>query len=115
MSDCLFCKIIKGEIPGKFEYRDDKIVAFHDISPKAPVHVLVVPVKHIESVIDIKEEDKSLMGEIMVGVRNVANKLGLDKNGYKIVANNGKGSGQVVFHLHFHVLGGWKEKPEWEV
>lgn len=115
MNDCLFCKIIKGEIPGKFVHKDDKIAAFRDISPKAPAHVLVVPVKHIESVREITEEDKDLMGDLMLGVKNIAEKLGLDKSGYKIVANNGSGAGQVVFHLHLHVLGGWDKSPEWEV
>ncbi len=115
MSDCLFCKIIKGEIPGKFVYRDEKLVAFHDISPKAPVHVLVVPVKHIESIREVNSEDKELLGDLILGIKNIAQKLGVDKDGYKVVANNGEGSGQLVFHLHFHVLGGWGKSPGWEV
>lgn len=115
MLDCIFCKIIKGEIPGKFVYQDDKMVAFHDITPKAPVHVLVVPVKHLESIREINGEDKELMGELLLGIKKVTEKLGIDKNGYKVVANNGEGSGQLVFHLHFHVLGGWDKSPGWQV
>lgn len=115
MSDCLFCKIIKGEIPGKFAYQDSQIVAFHDINPKAPVHVLVVPVKHIESINEINSEDKDLMGELLLKVKELSRKLGIDESGYKLVANNGKAAGQLVFHLHFHLLGGWSDNPKWEV
>lgn len=115
MVNCLFCKIIKGEIPGKFVYQDERVVAFHDINPKAPVHILVVPVKHIESINEINGEDKDLMGEILLKVKEIAKKLNIDKSGYKLVANNGKGSGQLVFHLHFHLLGGWIDNPKWEV
>lgn len=113
--DCIFCKIIKGEIPGKFVYRDTHVVAFHDISPKAPVHVLVVPVKHIESVREITPEDQELMGLIMLKVKEIAEKLGIAEAGYKLVVNNGRASGQLVFHVHIHLLGGWKKSPGWEV
>lgn len=115
MDNCIFCKIIKGEIPSKMIYQDEIVVVFHDISPKAPVHVLVVPKKHVESIIDIGSEDKELMGELMLGVQKVAQKLGLDKSGFKVVVNNGKGAGQIVFHLHLHVLGGWNVNPQWKV
>lgn len=115
MSDCIFCKIIKGEIPGKFAYQDAQIVAFQDINPKAPIHVLVVPVKHLESIREINDEDKDLMGELLLKVKKIAQKLGIDKSGYKLVANNGEGAGQLVFHLHFHLLGGWSDNPKWEV
>lgn len=115
MSNCIFCKIINGKIPGNFVYRDDNVVAFHDIHPKAPVHILVLPVKHIESLRVIKNEDKELMGFLMLKVSEIAEKLGIGKNGYKIVINNGEDSGQLIFHLHIHLLGGWKEKTSWEV
>lgn len=115
MSDCLFCKIIKGEIPGKFVYQDARMAAFHDINPKAPVHVLLVPVKHIGSIMDINDGDKELMGELTFGIKKIAQKLGIDKSGYKVVANNGKDAGQLVFHLHYHILGGWDKSPGWEV
>jgi histidine triad (HIT) family protein len=115
MQDCLFCKIIRGEIPGKFIYRDDQVVAFHDISPKAPIHFLIVPVKHIESLREIKKEHQELLGELMLTVNTVAEKLGIDKNGYKVVINNGRDAGQLVFHLHLHVLGGWRTPANWKV
>lgn len=115
MSDCLFCKIIKGELPSKIVYKDDKMVAFHDINPKAPIHVLLVPVKHMGSIIDVTDDDKELLGELTLGIKKIAQKLGIDKNGYKVVANNGAGAGQLVFHLHYHILGGWSKSPGWEV
>lgn len=113
--DCIFCKIIKGEIPGKFVYRDESMVAFYDISPKAPVHVLIVPVKHISSLIETTQSDKELLGTLMVKVQEIAKKLGIDASGYKVVVNNGESAGQLVFHLHLHLLGGWKKSPGWEV
>jgi len=115
MTDCIFCKIIKGEIPKKFVYKDNDLVAFYDINPKAPVHVLIVPRKHIESLREIKEEDKDLMGKLMLVVKQIAEKLGIAKEGYKVVINNGRVSGQLVFHLHLHLLGGWKDKADWNV
>lgn len=115
MNGCIFCKIIKGEIPGKFIYRDDEIVAFHDINPKAPVHVLVVPKKHLESLRAVEEEDKQLLGKLMHSVKIIAEKLGIAQKGYKVVINNGEDSGQLVFHLHMHVLGGWRGPKSWEV
>jgi histidine triad (HIT) family protein len=115
MSDCIFCKIISGEIPKKFVYKDNDLVAFYDINPKAPVHVLIVPNKHIESLREIKEEDKDLMIKFMLTVRQIAEKLGIAKEGYKVVINNGRASGQLVFHLHLHLLGGWKGKADWSV
>lgn len=115
MPVCIFCKIIKGELPGKFVYRDGQMAAFHDINPKAPVHVLLMPVKHVESIREINEEDKALLGELILAVKKIAQKLGIDKSGYKVVVNNGQGAGQLVLHLHFHVLGGWSNNPKWEV
>jgi histidine triad (HIT) family protein len=114
MSDCIFCKIIKGEIPAKFIYRDKNLVAFHDINPKAPVHVLVVPVKHLESLNTINGEEESL-GLLMVKIKDIARELAIDKSGYKLVINNGKGAGQLVPHLHIHLLGGWRKIEGWEV
>lgn len=115
MSDCIFCKIINGELPSKKVYEDKNLVVFHDISPKAPVHVLVAPVKHVESIREVEDEDKNLMGELILAIKKIAQKLGIDKSGYKVVINNGQGSGQLVFHLHFHVLGGWGDNPKWNV
>ncbi len=112
--DCLFCKIIKGEIPSKSVYKDDEVVAFYDINPKAPVHILIVPVKHLESLRQTKDEDKNLLGKLMLVVKQLAEELGID-DGYKVVINNGRNAGQLIYHLHLHLLGGWKEKAEWEV
>jgi len=115
MSDCIFCKIIKGEIPSKFIYKDDDLVAFYDISPKAPVHFIIVPVNHIESLRDINKKDTALLGKLMFSVNSLSSKLGIAKDGYKVVINNRTVAGQMVFHLHIHVLGGWKDKESWKV
>jgi histidine triad (HIT) family protein len=115
MSDCIFCKIIEGRIPGKFIYKDENVAAFHDIHPKAPVHVLVVPVKHVESLREVQAEDKELLGELFLKVREIAQKLNIGETGYKIVINNGKNSGQLVYHLHVHLLGGWSQPAHWQV
>lgn len=115
MTECIFCKIIKGEIPGKFVHRDENIVAFYDISPKAPVHVLVLPVKHMESMKDLEDTDKDMAGQLMIAVKKIAEKLNIAEEGYKVVINNGSGAGQLVFHLHIHLLGGWRKSPNWQV
>ena len=91
------------------------MLAFKDIHPKAPVHVLIVTKKHIESLRSVSETDKELLGKLMLAVKTTAEKLGIADGGYKVIANNGKDSGQLVLHLHFHVLGGWKRNPEWEI
>lgn len=114
MSDCIFCKIIAGEIPGKFVYKDADVIAFHDIYPKAPVHILVIPVKHMASLKDAESADEAVLGKMMVVIKRVAKELGID-DGFKVIINNGPASGQVVFHLHAHVLGGWKGKKTWDV
>lgn len=115
MQDCLFCKIIKGEIPSKIIYHDKDVVVFHDINPKAPVHVLIVPVRHIESLKNIKDNDALLLGRLMLVIREIAKKMNIDTSGFKIVANNGIGAGQIVPHLHFHLLGGWGRMSGWKV
>lgn len=114
MSDCIFCKIIRKELPSKEVYRDGDIVVFHDISPKAPVHVLVAPVKHMASLQDAETNDEAILGKMMRVTRIVAEQLGIAE-GFKVIINNGPSSGQVVFHLHAHVLGGWKTKKTWDV
>ena len=108
--DCIFCKVISGELPGKFVYRDEDIVVISDIAPKAPVHLLAIPKKHIDSVIHIDEGDKELMGRMILVANTVAKEAGLHENGYKILINNGSRAGQIVFHLHMHIMGGWREK-----
>lgn len=105
MDDCLFCKIIRGEIPSELLYEDDKIVAFKDINPQAPVHILLVPKTHIESAYDIDEENEHLVGHIFKVAKDLARELGLD-NGYRIVNNCKDDGGQTVDHIHFHLLGG---------
>lgn len=107
MQECLFCKIIKGEIPSEKVYEDEEILAFKDISPKAPVHILVIPKKHIDSAKEIKKEDEGLIGRMILVINQIAKEFGLN-NGYRIVNNCGEDGGQEVMHLHFHLLGGKK-------
>ncbi len=104
--DCIFCKIIKGEIPAKIIYEDDKILAFKDISPIAPTHILFIPKEHIESVNFLENQHIDLVGEIILKMKEVAAKLGIGDEGYRIVNNCGNLGGQTVGHLHFHLIGG---------
>ena len=107
MDNCLFCKIINGVIPSNKVYEDDEILAFKDINPIAPVHILVIPKKHISSAKDIKVEDEALIGRMFTVINKIADELGLD-NGYRIINNCGEDGGQEVMHLHFHLIGGRK-------
>ena len=104
MTDCLFCRIAEGKIPSKQVYSDDRVYAFHDIAPKAPTHVLVIPRRHIPRLSDAGPDDRDLVGEVIARAAAIARELGLEH--YRLVANNGEGAGQSVFHLHFHLLGG---------
>ncbi|WP_116963886.1 histidine triad nucleotide-binding protein [Fastidiosibacter lacustris] len=104
MSDCIFCKIIKGDIPANKVYEDQDMVAFHDAFPAAETHVLVVPKKHIDSLNHLQEEDAELIAKISLAIPKLAETLGLE--GYKTLVNTGKAGGQSVFHLHYHILGG---------
>jgi histidine triad (HIT) family protein len=106
MSDCLFCGIIEGKIKGEIVYQDPSVVAFKDIGPKAPVHLLIVPRKHIPTVLDIAPEDGPLVGEIYRVAAKLARDNGLADRGFRVVVNNGGDAGQSVFHLHYHLLGG---------
>ncbi len=106
MSDCIFCKIISNEIPSKKVYEDEYILAFYDISPQAPTHVVIIPKFHIKSMNEITKEHSNLLGHIHVSIKNIANELGLSEEGYRIVNNCGELGGQTVDHLHFHLLGG---------
>ena len=105
MADCIFCKIANKEIPSNVVYEDDKILCFHDLEPQAPVHVLIIPKKHIASMDEVQPEDQELMGYIMVKIKDIAAELGLE-NGYRVVNNCGEDGGQTVGHIHFHVLAG---------
>ncbi|PAB58935.1 histidine triad nucleotide-binding protein [Anaeromicrobium sediminis] len=111
MSDCIFCKIVSKEIPANLVYEDDHVIAFHDISPTAPVHVLVVPKEHIESLNHITHEKKELLGHIHLCIKEIAEKLDISESGYRVVNNCGKQGGQTVGHIHFHLLGG--RQLEW--
>jgi histidine triad (HIT) family protein len=104
-NDCIFCKIIAGEIPSDQVYSDEKVIAFKDISPKAPVHLLIVPREHIESLQDLQPQHQDLMGHIMLLLPKLAKEQGLD-GGFRTVINTGQDGGQVVYHLHVHLLGG---------
>ena len=103
--DCLFCKIIAGEIPSTKVYEDELVYAFEDINPQAPVHVLVIPKTHIASAADITEENSALVAHIFEVIPGIAKKLGL-KNGFRVVTNCGDDGAQTVKHLHFHIMGG---------
>lgn len=106
MEDCIFCKIVKGEIPSNKVYEDDEVLAFHDINPAAPIHILVIPKKHISMLTDLKEDDERLIGKIYITINKIAEKEGFKEAGYRVIANCGKNSGQEVMHIHFHILGG---------
>ena len=108
MDDCVFCKIIKGDIPSKKVYEDDDILAFYDINPIAKVHVLVIPKKHITSLLELKKEDKDLLFHIFNKINEIAEMIGVAKTGFRVISNVGEDSGQAVKHLHFHILGGEK-------
>lgn len=110
--DCLFCKIISGEIPSKKVYEDDSVYAFYDIAPMAPVHVLIVPKQHIASVNEVTAENSAVISHIYEVVAKLAKELGIADDGYRVVTNCGANAGQTVFHLHFHLLGGTKLKTE---
>ena len=105
MSDCLFCKISKGEIPSKRVFEDDDLIAIEDIQPQAPVHLLVIPRRHIASLNDASEEDQALLGKIVLTCRRLAAQRDISA-GYRVVNNCGSPAGQSVFHIHFHLLGG---------
>ncbi len=108
MNDCLFCKIINGDIPSAKVYEDDYVFAFKDIAPVAPVHILFVPKAHIASVNEITPENSEIVGKIYSAISRVAKDLGLSNEGYRVVTNCGENAGQTVFHLHFHLIGGTK-------
>lgn len=106
MEDCIFCKIVKGEIPCEKIYEDDMVLSFKDINPGAPVHVLVIPKKHISSLNEVNEENSKVIAHIFVTAKEIVKKLGVDETGYRIVSNCGEDGGQTVPHVHFHILGG---------
>lgn len=104
--DCLFCKIVKGDIPAKLIYQDDLVVAFDDINPQAPVHKLIIPIKHIATLNELTTEDNSLVGHLLQTAKHLASELNIADDGYRVVMNCNPGAGQTVFHVHLHLLGG---------
>ena len=106
VTDCIFCKIAKEEIPAEFLYEDDLVVAFKDTRPIAPVHILVVPKEHIESIAGLKDSDEKLAGRLIMTAKNLAQKEGIAENGYKLLFRVGRHGGQEVPHVHLHLLGG---------
>lgn len=110
MSDCLFCKIVRGEIPCNKVYEDDEVLAFHDINPVAPVHFMLVPKLHLRSLGEAGDSHAALLGKLLLLAPKLAKEQGLD-NGFRTVINTGKGGGQEIFHLHIHVIGGGNIPP----
>lgn len=110
MSDCIFCKIVNREIPTEFIYEDDKVVAFNDISPQAPVHILVIPKEHIPSLREVNDNNSHIIGHIHVVINKIAKDKGLSEEGFRVVNNCGDHGGQTVGHVHFHILGGRQMK-----
>lgn len=104
--DCIFCKIINKEIPSSIVYEDEKVIAFKDINPQAPIHLLIVPKKHIPSLLEIEEKDSYLLTEIIKIIKELAKANNIDDKGFRVVVNTGDEGGQTVHHLHFHLLGG---------
>jgi histidine triad (HIT) family protein len=109
--DCIFCKIIEGSIPSKKVFENDRVLAFQDIQPAAPVHILIIPKKHIPTMNDIGSEDLELVGELFAVARQIAKEQGIDEAGYRLINNVNSDGGQVVYHLHIHLLGGNKLGP----
>jgi histidine triad (HIT) family protein len=106
MSDCIFCKIIAGEIPATVVHETDDVLAFRDLGPQAPTHVLVIPKRHISTINDMQDSDAELVGKLYLAAKKVAEDEGISESGYRTVMNCNEGAGQTVFHMHLHVLGG---------
>lgn len=103
---CIFCRIVNKEIPAKIVYEDEKVLAFHDINPQAPFHILVIPKKHISTLLELQEEDRELVGHLFLVINKIAEELNFASRGYRVVVNCKEEAGQTVFHVHFHVLAG---------
>lgn len=108
MEECIFCKIINKEIPSKIVIENDYVIAFEDLHPVAPVHILVVPKKHIQNVMKLTEEDTIYLQEVYKAVQEIAKEKQIDEMGFRVLTNNGEDAGQTIKHLHFHILGGRK-------
>jgi histidine triad (HIT) family protein len=112
MSECIFCKIVKGEIPCSKVYEDDKILSFDDIHPMAPIHVIIIPKQHFSTLLDIDTKNVNIMGDLIFAAQKVATLKGIEEKGFRTVINCNAEGGQVVFHLHMHLLGGRKLHDE---
>jgi histidine triad (HIT) family protein len=106
MESCVFCRVAEGMAPARILFEDDDVVAFHDTAPRAPVHVLVIPRRHIASLASADEKDEQILGKLVLAAAEVARRTGIVESGYRVVTNSGPGAGQSVFHIHLHVLGG---------
>jgi histidine triad (HIT) family protein len=106
MNDCLFCGVVEGRVKGDIVYRDESVVAFRDIRPQAPVHILIVPRKHVATVLDLEASDSAVVGQIFLLIAKLAREQGVAESGFRVVVNSGADAGQSVFHVHFHLLGG---------
>lgn len=107
-ADCLFCKIANGEMDTEFLHETDELVVFRDINPSAPVHLLIVPKRHIRSINDLSEDDRSITADLIFTAREMAGQMNIGESGYRLFFNVEKGGGQEIFHLHLHLIGGWK-------
>ena len=110
MDNCIFCKIINKEVPSKIVYEDERVLAFDDINPRAPIHVLLISKEHFGTLNEIPEEKKDILSHLLLTARQIAQEKGIAENGYRIVLNTERDSGQEVFHIHFHLLGGRQMK-----
>ncbi len=108
-TDCLFCQISKGDIPTQFLYEDESLVVFKDINPAAPVHLLLVPKMHIRSINDLEADHASIISHLFMTAKDMAKQQGINESGYRLFFNVEKGGGQEIFHLHLHLIGGWKK------
>lgn len=106
MTECVFCKIVTGESPSEKLYQDEQVTAFRDIRPAAPVHILVIPNKHIASTNELEPDDEPMMGHLFTVAKQLAEQEGIDRSGYRLIINTGQNGGQVVYHVHLHILGG---------
>lgn len=110
MDQCIFCKIVRGEMPSTIVYKDEQVTAFRDINPVAPTHILVVPNEHIASTNEVSEQDEQLLGHMLTVVKSIADEEGITDTGYRLIINTGPDANQVVFHLHLHIIGGQRMK-----
>ena len=112
MSDCLFCRIVAGQMPADVVYQDDAVLAFKDIYPKAPVHLLIIPRRHIASLMDVTDEDTQVLGRCVVAARRLAEQTGHAEKGFRLSVNTGPEGGQVVYHVHFHFTAGRRPRTD---